>query len=320
MAQIAKILPIPVEHRAGEQSISNSLAEKGIMRYPGTSVGIVPIKESNGKFKTGLDPDATYIRMMIDPKAKKLEIEKVTERKERLEKETGLDLGPKSEYYSGVYGVKYGTNEVANRVKLIDGVNTFNFNDPFKEVEFWWVIQNIALVAPSLEAKRNGKCLSSVQFYVENPEEEAALIYNKKKAANKAIVELNQMSLEDRKKVATLIGLPISDTDKEEVVYNILDSFLKLPEIKLGQYQGQDPIALFNRVAGMTKQVLTVSALVEKAIKLRVLNIRAGLLYEGDTVVANTKEELISSLCTEKKQMEYLALEAKVNDKNKLKV
>lgn len=327
MAKIARILPIPVEFRPGVQSIQNSLAERGIFRYPGTKVGLVPIMENNGRFKTGLDWEAAYIDHIIDPAAKKAEIAKIKERYERLSKATRLDLNPIPKrgeedfnYYSGVYGVNYNKPSVAHPIKLSGHENVFNFSDPFEEVTYWWVIQYNNLIASSLEAVNSGRCHKDVQFYVHNPEEEAGIIYKKKTAANKAIVALDAMSLDKRKKVARLIGLSIQDNDKEEIVYNQIDTFLKLPEIKIGEYQGQDPVALFNRMANMEAQLLEVSDLVNTAIQLRVYNLKGQIVCEGDSPIADTKAQLITSLCTEAKQRELLSLEARVNDKKKLKV
>lgn len=327
MAKIARILPIPIEHRPGVQSIQNSLAERGIFRYPGTKVGLVPIMEANGRYLTGLDMDAPYIDRIIDPKEQKLERARVKERYERLSQATRLDLNPIPKrgeedfnYYSGVYGVNYGKPSVAHPIKLSGNENVFNFNDPFQEVTFWWVIQYHNLIASSLELLHSGRAHKDVQFYVHNPEEEAAIIYKKKTASNKAIVALDAMSLDKRKKVARLIGLPVQDNDKEEVVYNQIDTFLKLSEVAVGEFTGQDPVALFNRIANMDAQLLEVSDLVNKAIVLRVYNLKGQIICEGDRPVADTKSQLITSLCTEKNQADLLALEAKVKDKEKLKV
>ena len=137
MARIAKILPLPSAPKQGEMTMKNALAEKGYMRHPGTGIGIVPVQGIDGKYLTGLDPEANYIRRMkmVNPEAAELEAKIVKERKERLEAITGLDLGPRSEYYAGVYGEKFNTGLVASRVKLVDGENVYNFANPHKEIE-----------------------------------------------------------------------------------------------------------------------------------------------------------------------------------------
>ncbi len=321
MAKVAKILPLPVEPKAGELSTRNALAEKGHMRHPGTGVGFVPIRSVSGKFLTGLDENASYINLLPSSE-QEIEREKVKDRRERLERETGLDLGPRSEFYSGVYGPKYGTNEVATRVKLIDGENVFNFANAHKEIEFWWVIQNTALIASSLEGWKKGNFTSTVQFYVSNPEEEASIIYSEKKAQNKAVKSFEAMSLEKRKKVAKLLGLPITDDAKEEVVYIQLDAFIKSGEVANGEYKGQRSVALFNQIAGLTDGLLTTKALIKDALTLRVYNKKSGLLYEGMNKIADSEEDLIRELSSTKEagQQAYLALEILVNDKKKNKL
>lgn len=333
MATIAKILPLPNTVISGEMSIQNSLAEKGFNLYPGSTKGIIPLRDSNGRFRTGLDPEALYIKQMIDPEAQKIEIEKVTERRNRLELATGLDLDPipkkgkdqggelfsDQNYYSGIYGTRYGTQDVAQKVKLIDGPNIFNFSDPRKEIEYWWVIQDPRIV-PSLLEWKKGHCKPGVQFYITNEDAEAAVAYNRNKAVQKASRSLEDMSLNRRKKVARLLALPIGDGDKEEIVFNHLFKFIQLDEIKSGPHQGQDAVTLFNKYADLNDKVLEVQDLVETAIRLRVYNINsAGLVLEGELLVADSKDVLIRNLCNDKKQVERITLESKVNDKIKLK-
>jgi len=322
MARIAKILPLPVETRSGEMTMSNALAEKGFMRHPGTGIAFPPLKSPTGNgYLTGLDENAPYIDRILDSKERDAERTKVRERRQRLEKATGLDLSPTARYYSAVYDTERGKedNSIASRVKLLDKENAFNFSNPLKEIEYWWVIQNTRLIAPSIEDWKAGRCKPTVQFYVSNPEEETAVIYKEKKASNKAINELEKMSLEKRKKVAKLLGLPVTDNDKEETVYNILDTFLRSGEVKTGEYKGQRSIQLFNDIVGLGDNSLNVKVLVKDALLLRVYTQRNGVIYEGDIMVAATADELIRELSTDAKQQERLALEIKVNDKKKMK-
>lgn len=321
MAKIAKILPLPVEVVNGEKSTRNALAEKNFMRHPGTGVGFPPIKGMSGKFLTGLDENADYINQIPNATDREAEKIKVKERRERLELATGIDLSPKGEYYSGVYGPKYGTNEVANRVRLFDGENVFNFANALKEIEFWWVIQNTDLIASSLEKFKKGTCKSTVQFYVSNPEEEAGIIYSEKKAQNKAIKDLEAMSLEKTRKVAKLLGLPITDDTKEEILYNSLDNFIRSGEVKNGEAQGQRSVTLFNSIMAIPDGILTTRSLIKDALNLRVYSKRSGIIYEGSAIVADSEDNLVKDLSSTKQesQMKYLALETKVSDKKKMR-
>ena len=321
MARIAKILPLPVNFKQGEMTMQNALAEKGYMRHPGTGIGIVPIQGLDGKYLTGLDPEANYIRRMrmTNPEAVEAEAKIVKQRKERLEATTGLELGPRSEYYAGVYGPKFNTGQVASRVKLIDGENTFNFSNPHKEIEFWWLTQITDLIAPSIEEWKKGNCKSTVQFYVSNPEAEAAVVYEKNMTIAKAIESLKVMTTDRQRKVAKLIGLPVTDNDKPEIVFNQLFVMLNNSTIESGEYKGQNSIDLFNRIAAMTDKMLAVKSLVKEALHLRVFSKRQGIIYEGSVSIAQSEDELVNELSLDSKQMERLALETRVADKKKVK-
>ena len=49
---------------------------------------------------------------------------------------------------------------------------------------------------------------------------ENAIIFKKKQLINKAIVKFDSMTPEKKRKVARLLGLPVSEDTKEEIVYN----------------------------------------------------------------------------------------------------
>jgi len=330
MAKIARILPLPIAPKQGEKSMQNALAERGHMRHPGTGAGFPPIRGMNGKYLTGLDENADYIMRIPSQTLREQEQEIVRARRDRLEKATGLfsdpnnremtGLGPRAPYYSGVFDTgKMNTHEVASRIKLIDGANVFNFNSPFKEVEYWYAIQHTGLIASSIEDWKAGRCKPTVQFYVDNPEAEADAIYNEKKAANNAVIEMSKMSLEKRKKVAKLIGLPVGDNDKEQIVYNLLDNFIRSGQINFGEFQGQRAVTLFNSIAALSADTLHIKTLVKEALLLRVYIQKSGFIYEGEQLIYNTQDEMISKLSQPNMVMELKALEIKVADKRKMK-
>ena len=292
------------------------------MRHPGTGIGLVPIKGLDGKYLTGLDPEANYIKKMAVSNKEAAEVEKniVRERLERLQRETGLDLSPRSEYYSGVYGPKFNTGEVASRVKLIDGVNMFNFENPHKEIEFWWVIQHQDLIAPSLAAYENGLTKKDVQFYVSNPEAEEGVKYKKNKQITDAIMSLGKMPIDKQRKVAKLLGLPITVNSKPESVTNMLFDMVNKTVIEAGEYKGQNPITLFNSICAMGDDQLGVRTLVREALDLRVYTKQGAYIYEGRTLISSNEDELVEKLSLKPNQQDRLALEIKVEDKKKMKV
>ena len=79
MGKIGKISTIKREYNSSQlQTMDSGLAAKGMSRIPGTGVFKYPYKELDGKYRTGLDPDASYIKRIQDPTEKELEIERVT--------------------------------------------------------------------------------------------------------------------------------------------------------------------------------------------------------------------------------------------------
>ena len=102
-------------------------------RIPGTGVFKYPYKELDGKYRTGLDPDAAYIKRIHDPTEKELEIERVTELRERLEDALGdIDLGPRSNFGTMDYQLSTEDHTHVQTVKLLDGDNYFDLSILFK--------------------------------------------------------------------------------------------------------------------------------------------------------------------------------------------
>ena len=51
--------------------MDGGLSQKGLTRVPGTGVFKFPYKEMDGKYRTGLDPDAAYIKRIQDKTEKR---------------------------------------------------------------------------------------------------------------------------------------------------------------------------------------------------------------------------------------------------------
>jgi hypothetical protein len=237
MGKTGKISSIKKEYNRNNGSLEASLSAHGYSRFPGTGVRFVPYKEANGTYRTGLDPNATYLQKLkkTHPENYKLEVDRVTELKKRLEAETGLDLGPKSEYYTQIFNDRVQVK--AAIVRLKEGDNVYNMDDPFQVITYEWLRVH-PLIASSYQAYERGEYPSNTQFYVNDENIEEELKYRKKTLINKAIGFLDSLSLEKRKKVARLLGLPVSDNSKESMVYNLLDTFIKQSEIKSGDFKG----------------------------------------------------------------------------------
>ena len=317
MGKTGKISTIKREYNSSQlQTMDSGLSQKGMTRIPGTGVFKYPYKELDGKYRTGLDPDATYIKRIQDPVEKELEIERVTNLKARLENELGdIDLGPRSKFWN--YGLSTSTDDQTHvqPVKLLDGDNYFDLSVPFQEIAFSWLRVH-PTIASSHQAWERGEYPADTQFYIVDDEIENAVIYKKKQLINKAIVKFDSMTPDKKRKVARLLGLPVSEDTKEEVVYNQVDNVLKQTEFKNGKYSGLNPVEVFNRFADMKEDLLHIQDLIKQAIAHSVYRVKAnGKIYEGEFEIAKDEQDLIKFLADDDNQDELLILEGKLKTK-----
>jgi hypothetical protein len=317
MGKTGKISTIKREYNSSQlQTMDSGLAQKGMTRIPGTGVFKYPYKELDGKYRTGLDPDAAYIRRIQDPTERELEIERVTALRKRLENEIGdIDLGPRSKFWN--YGLSLSPDDQTHvqAVKLMDGDNYFDLSNTFQEIAFSWLRVH-PTIASSHQAWERGEYPAETQFYVVDDEIENAVIFKKKQLINKAIVKFDSMTPEKKRKVARLLGLPVSEDSKEEVVYNLVDNVLKQTEFKNGKYSGLNPVEVFNRFADMKEALLHIKDLVKQAITHSIYRVKPnGKVYEGEFEVAKDEEDLVKFLADDDNQDELLVLEGKLKTK-----
>jgi hypothetical protein len=317
MGKTGKISTIKREYNSSQlQTMDSGLAQKGMTRIPGTGVFKYPYKELDGKYRTGLDPDAAYIKRIKDDTERQLEIERVTALKAKLENEIGdIDLGPRSKFWN--YGLSLSPDDQTHvqAVKLMDGDNYFDLSNAFQEIAFSWLRVH-PTIASSYQAWERGEYPADTQFYVVDDEIENAVIFKKKQLINKAIVRFDSMTPDKKKKVARLLGLPVTEDTKEEVVYNLVDNILKQTEFKNGKYSGLNPIEVFNRFAEMKESLLHIKDLVKQAITHSIYRVKPnGKVYEGEFEVATDEEDLIKFLADDDNQDELLILEGKLKTK-----
>jgi hypothetical protein len=296
--------------------MDSNLANMGMTRIPGTGVFKYPYKELDGKYRTGLDPTAGYIKRIQDPTEKELEIERVTELRDKLQASLGdIDLGPRAKFWN--YALSTGANDSLHvqPVKLLDGDNFFDLTQPLQELAFAWLRVH-PTVASSYQAWERGEFPADTQFYIVNDDIENAIVYKKKQLINKAIIKFDSMSPEKKKKVARLLGLPVTDETKEEVVYNQVDSMLKQSEVKSGSFKGLNPVEVFNRFADMKENLLHIKDLIKQAIQHSIYRVKpSGKIYEGEYEVAMDEEELLKYLVDEDHQEDLIVLEKKLKTK-----
>jgi len=317
MGKLGKVSTIKKQYNSSQlQTMDSNLANLGMTRIPGTGVFKYPYKELDGKYRTGLDPDAGYIRRIQDPTEKELEIERVTELRDKLQQKLGdIDLGPRAKFWN--YALSTGVNDSLHvqPVKLLDGDNLFDLNQPLQELAFAWLRVH-PTIASSYQAWERGEFPADTQFYVVNDDIENAIVYKKKQLINKAIIKFDSMTPEKKKKVARLLGLPVTDETKEEVVYNQVDNMLKQSEMTSGNFKGLNPVEVFNRFADMKENLLHIKDLVKQAIQHSIYRVKPnGRVFEGEYEIAKEEEELIKFLADEDNQDELLVLEGKLKTK-----
>jgi len=326
MARIAKISPLRKEYSNTFNTIDQQLAKNGYYRSPGTAITVLPHKEISGKYRTGLDVDAPYLNNLSE-EDKAAEIERITKDKARLEKELGIEgkgiLDPTSPFYnfaasSSVLKERFGSDIKVVPIKL--GTDDLIFNlepgeDTMKEIAWNWLSVN-PRIAPSLDAYKQGKVPPDVQYYIADDEAENKDKYRKNKAINEAVAAFDALTPTKRKQVARLMGLPVTEETKEEVVYNHVNDTLKIGEFRDGPHKGTSTIRLFTELLKTTDERLTVKDLVEQAITHSIYRIGVGnKVMEGEVVASPSKEDMIEHLLKTENQMELLALQKKLNNK-----
>ena len=317
MGKTGKISTIKKEYNNSQlQTMQGGLATKGLTRIPGTGVFKYPYKELDGQYRTGLDPNAAYIRRIGDSLEREMEVERVTELKKRLESSLGdVDLGPRSSFWN--YGLSTSTEDTLHvqPVKLLDGDNYFDLSIPFQELAFSWLRVH-PTIASSYQAWERGEFSAETQFYVADEEIENAVIFKKKQLINKAIAKFDAMTPEKKRKVARLLGLPVTEDTKEEAVYNQVDNILKQTEFKNGKYQGLSTVEVFNRFADMKENLLHIKDLVKQALTHSIYRLKpTGKIYEGEFEIATDEDELIKFLADDDNQEDLIVLEQKLKTK-----
>lgn len=317
MANIGKISPLKREYNTfnGQlKTMSSSLAELGYTMIPGAARTLPPFKERNGSYRTGLDENALYIQSLPASEAEQ-ERQRVKSMREHLEEVTGLDLSPRSEYYTKMHSYDSAPpGSRAEYVKLYDQDNIFNLDDPQQAITFAWLRVHPE-IAPSYEAwekgRSNSRCprISECKFFVNDTAYEAEVSYNKKIMINKAISTLDSMSTTRRYKVARLLNIPIPNSD-ERVVYNALDDYLR-GEGK-GKEDSYSKLKLFHEVVNMADENLEIRFKIKEALEYNIYRKTKGRIYEASEKIADSEEELILYLSDIKNQDEYLSLLKKI--------
>lgn len=320
MKKVVKISPIPKEYSPNFASIDSSLARHGYVRAPGTGRSFLPVKEKTGLYRTGLDVNAPYLKRlkMLSEEEYNVEVERITKDKERLEKKlecTGC-LDPNSDFYNfaSFRDIK------VTRVVLSNGDYFLDMDNVLEEITWNWLRVH-PFIAVSLEAYRKGDVAAECQFYIADSESENKLTYSRKKEINTAIANFEKTGPDDKKRIARLMALPVTDYTSEEEVYNIMDSALKEVEFKSGRHKGMSTVRLFNEIYNLTPQRRKIKDLVEQALLKSIYRERmSGRIFEGEVEISKSKDELIAHLMDDSNQDDLLVLEKKLIAKKFIEV
>lgn len=325
---IGKIAPIEKAFSNSINTIDQQLAKNGYTRFPGTTETFLPYKELSGKYRNGLDPTAEYLKK-LPKEAYEAEVERITKLKKDLEDRIGVSgiLEPTSPFWNfatpeSTMKQKFGTDLKVVPVKLGNETQYFDLNsqDIMKVITWCWIKVHPG-IAPSLEAYKQGAVSADTKYYVVDDEAENKDTYNRKKEINKAIVAFESLTPTKRKQISRLMGIPVTESTTEEVVYNLMDTQLKETEFKSGAYKGLAPVKLFNELLAIDEDRLKVKDLIEQAFAHNIYRYgTGGKVLEGTQVVASDKNDLTAFLLDEKNQMDLIALEKKLEVKKIEKV
>jgi len=320
------ISPIKKEHDTANgqiKSLGSSLQELGYAMFPGTKKRFVPYKEKNGEYRTGLDPNALYIKKMTNEAERQQEIARVTELKNEIENLTNLDLGPRSNFYSKMWELQ-GIEAVASDVALIDKDNMFDLDDVLQLITFAWLRVHPE-IAPSYDAWKRGhfsyRCpvITQCLFFVNDIEHEAKMEYSLNTRIDKATHDWYSMNPLRRMKVARLLGLPVNRMSSDEIVYNLGKKYITDSKDAAAKTANLEN---FLKIAEMHDENLEVRFKIKEAIEYNVY--REGRkpkgFYEGDEKLADTEQELVEMLSSPKNQDIYLALIKKIETAKSVEV
>lgn len=308
MSRIVKIKPIPKKGGSHQFTMQSSLRKAGLSRVPGTNFIISPYFDLNfNKYWTGLDEDILSIERMSDEKAKKAEKERIKKLREQLEKATGHELTPRGTYYKRIANPTEPNTKAGWALK--DGENIFDLDIPEQYITFLWLSAH-PQIAKSLSDWEKGICDPKCHWYIENVVAEVDAKVSKKKEQNKAVINLEKMTENKRRKVAIILGsLGITYRTSNEEVYTTLDDYLRESDLKTVQE--------FNSLVAISDEILDgkylAKALLNEGLVRR---FGGGVIRETETspALANSFEEFETLLADPGQQEIYIIYSEKLKN------
>lgn len=310
---IGKISAIRRQFAADMTTLGSVLSEKGFTRSPGTKMGIAPYKEATGEYRTGLDPDAKYIRFLAE-EDKVTELAKINGWREIIKKSLGdnfFDNEGRSDFYKDMYHPdKAGTDMVCQKAFLGEGDNIFNLDDVFQLLQFAYLRVHPIFVARSYSDYQAGKCQDSVRYYVNDEDIETKLKYQDDMLIDKAIQAMRELTTSEKVKIARLMGLTISYEATEEIAYLELRKFLNADNHKSGDKLHN--VKLFNRINSLSPETRQIRYLIDLAFSYNIYRSKTGRVYDGGNEIAESREALADELAKPKNQKMLDSLEERI--------
>lgn len=311
MSKIGKLSPIKKTYNQAFKTFESSLAAHGFYRAPGTVRTLTPYREASGKYRTGLDKGAMFLKHLGE-EALKAELERIDDTLKKLKGFLGeeVDFSPTSKVWQAFSDAPVRVTPV----KIGSGDEVFDLETGMGLLNYSWVRVH-PHIAPSYEAYKRGG-YQDAQYYLSDDEVETQMVYSRKREVNQAIVNFENMSPEKKKRVARLMGLPIGDNVKEEQVYNEMDTLLKQTEFADGEHKGLSTIRVFKEIASLDDARIKVKDIVQQALIHSIYREGVGgKITEGANTIATSKEELINYLLEDDNQMDLIALGKRLDAK-----
>jgi hypothetical protein len=290
-----------------------SLKIKKRTRIPGAGVYVSPVVDDALRTLTGLDEDATKIRLISSPEAREKEQKALKELRERLQDRTGFDLTAtrtgnlaaslsNSPYYREV--------EENGGFRLTDGDNVFDMSKAIDVINFKWLCET-TIIAKSLDDAKSGKYYpGTVLFYVYEEDAEAKQTYQRVQKQDAAFVLLSQLSPQKRRQVGRLMGLGLPDTAIDEVVYTKIRDYISLPATSTAK----DPLNVFNKWAQLSDEMIDIEHLVRELLDKRIIRLYGDTVKQGETTLAKSLEAFKNNLLDPGNQEELESLKDKLKN------
>ena len=313
MTQIHKITAVP---NAATGALAESLRSNGFNRFPGAIVRKVPYLEIDGDYRTGLDENALYIKKMAPEEA---EVEKAyVNNLYKMAKEmygNNVDLSPKSDFYHKMLQDGNPNSPRCPWARFEKDTTEFHITENKEDLIVYAYMRVRPDVAPSKEDAQRGQ-YAHATYFVDDENLEDEKTYKIKTLVAKAIVTLESLSLERRKKVGRQLGLNLTDNTSEATTYKLIDDYIKLSEAAKSRENAEK----FLKFAEMKAENLEIRDVIHQATLQNVLRKKAdGTYWRGENLFGKDYESVVAKLTDEDNQDDLLSIQDELKMKKAVK-